>query len=306
MQQFPQNVRQTDDTGAPAPESGHRVNWDDISDNYDQFVMCELEDTASYLDLIGIEPTDTVLDVCCGPGRITMLAAERAKQVTAIDLFPKMLAKAEANVKARGLSNVAFQQVDWNCVLPGQNVAAHDIVIASRNLAMFDIEKLSSLARKKVMIQIFADAPAIPALQGVLFSGCENAEGKTLPTPGRKPKGPQGPQAGQRGPQAGPQGPQGPKPPMPGRAPSAYFNLFAKAYQAGYNPNVRIMPERFRKTFATREEAHDWVCALHPDYAAGNEARVATNADPFIAEKDGGFEFCIATTAAIIWWDVRK
>jgi hypothetical protein len=48
------------------------------------------------------------------------------------------------------------------------------------------------------------------------------------------------------------------------------------------------------------------VCSLHPEYADGNEARVAANADPFITEKDDAFEFRIATTAAIIWWDVRK
>jgi SAM-dependent methyltransferase len=94
LQQFPQSIKQPDDQGAPQGGAAYRMNWDGISDNYDQFVMCELEDTASYLDQIGIEPTDSVLDVCCGPGRITMLAAERAAHVTAIDLFPKMLEKA--------------------------------------------------------------------------------------------------------------------------------------------------------------------------------------------------------------------
>ena len=96
MQQFPQSAKQTDDQVAPQGGAAHLMNWDDISDNYDQFVMCELEDTASYIDQIGIEPTDSELDVCCELGRITMLAAERAQHVTAIDLFPKMLQKAEA------------------------------------------------------------------------------------------------------------------------------------------------------------------------------------------------------------------
>lgn len=63
MQQFPQSIKQPDDQGAPQGGAAYRMNWDGISDNYDQFVMCELEDTASYLDQIGIEPTDSVLDV---------------------------------------------------------------------------------------------------------------------------------------------------------------------------------------------------------------------------------------------------
>lgn len=272
---------------------GRTVDWDEESANYDQFVMCELEDTATYLDLIGIQPEDTVLDVCCGPGRVTMLAAERAASVTAIDLYPKMLERARANVEARGLSNVTFQRLDWNCVLPGQNIAEHDIVIAARNLAMFDVEKLSALARKTVMVQIFADAPSIPALQGVLFSGCEGEGGRALPTPGGDP--------GHR-PSMASHHAKKPK----GRVPSAYFELFAKAYNAGYDPNVRIMPERFRKAFATREAVWAWVCSLRPDLSDGNEERIAANADPFITETGTAFEFCIATTAAIIWWDVNR
>ena len=66
------------------------------------------------------------------------------------------------------------------------------------------------------------------------------------------------------------------------------------------------MPERFRKTFPSREDALEWVCALRPECAAGNEDRLALNVEPFLHEADGGVEFCIATKAAIIWWDVRN
>ena len=41
-----------------------------------------------------------------------------------------------------------------------------------------------------------------------------------------------------------------------------------------------------------------------PGLAQGNEARVAANADLFIIGTPDGVEFCMATTAAIIWWDV--
>lgn len=280
-------------TALPA---GPRPNWDDEADTYDSFVMCELEDTARYLDLVGIGPQDTVLDVCCGPGRITMLAAERAARVTGIDLSERMLEHARANVAARGLTNVTLQRVDWNCVLPGQNVKAHDVVIASRNLAMFDVEKLSALARRTVMLQLFADAPSIPALQGVLFSGCEAPGARSMPTPGTDDR--DRPAAG---PQQRPHGADL----LRGRASCAYFDLLVKVYNAGYEPNVRILPERFRKVFATREQAVSWVCALRPALAAGNEERIAANTAPFLTPVDNGWEFCIATRAAIIWWDVH-
>lgn len=268
------------------------VNWDDEAENYDSFVMCELADTAAYLDLADIRPTDSVLDVCCGPGRFTMLAAERAASVTAIDSSAKMLSHAISGASARGFGNISFQQIDWDCVLPGQNIAKHDVVLAARCPAMYDIEKLCALARRTVMLQIFADAPSIPALQGVLFSGCKDAEGKGMPTPGGHGHGfPGGSHRGKG---------------RNRRPSSAYFELFSKVYDAGYNPNVRIMPERFRKKFATREDAVAWVCSLRPALSAGNEERVAANAAPFITQVEGGFEFCISTTAAIIWWDVER
>ena len=78
-----------------------------------------------------------------------------------------------------------------------------------------------------------------------------------------------------------------------------------RAYDAGYLPNVRILPERFRKKFEDKQQALDWVCSLRPGDAEGNRERMAINVEPFLTEVDGGVEFCIATRAAIIWWDVN-
>lgn len=83
------------------------------------------------------------------------------------------------------------------------------------------------------------------------------------------------------------------------------MDVVLKAYAAGYDPNVRIMPERFRKRFADKEEAIDWVCRLDPERSKGNRDRVILNAEPFLETSGRGVEFCIATTAAIIWWDAR-
>lgn len=103
----------------------------------------------------------------------------------------------------------------------------------------------------------------------------------------------------------GPMGPGGPGAPGGNRKPSAYKQLIDKVYDLGYDPNVRIMPERFRKAFATAAEANAWVCSLNPERARGNEERVAANVAPLLREVDGGVEFMIATAAAIVWWDVR-
>ena len=51
----------------------------------------EREYTFAQLDAFDTSPEDTVLDVGCGPGRISVLMAQRAKSVTAIDSSEKML-----------------------------------------------------------------------------------------------------------------------------------------------------------------------------------------------------------------------
>lgn len=309
--------------------------WNKHADYYSELAFSELDDTRSYLDLLGIKPTDTVLDVCCGPGRISVLAAERCAHVTGIDSAERMLEYARRNAGEHGVAERCdFKLIDWNCVLPGQNVEKHDVVIASRCPAMGDVEKLSALARKTVAIQIFANAPSIPELLNVLFSGCGEAIGPHAPA-GSSPdtragddpasarrapheigneQGTPAP-AGQRdaNPTAGASlaahaGGPGQRPQPEGRqrgGRGAYLGLFTRAHDAGFDPNVRIMPERFRRTFPSAEDAVAWVCGLQPDRAKGNEERVAANVAPFLRKVEGGIEFCIATSAAIIWWDVR-
>lgn len=299
-------------------------NWNKEAETYDRFVLSELDDTRAYLDAIGLEGGQSVLDVCCGPGRISVLAAERGCRVVGIDSAEKMLERARGNAAERGVADRCdFRLLDWNCALPGQNVQPADVVIASRCRAMMDVEKLSALARHRVAIQIFADAPSIPALKGVLFSGCGEPQrkggaapaGNVVLTPAdcaagaMPPMGPQG--AGGPGAPKGPQGAGGPGGLFPPKGPGsellrkgcAYIDIVLRAYNAGYDPNVRVMPERFRVPFGSAEEAVGWICSLEPARAEGHEERVALNAAPFLTETEKGVEFCISTTAAIIWWD---
>ena len=58
------------------------------------------------LDLI---PEDsTVLDVCCGTGRLAMELAQKCRHVTAVDISPRMLAFAEKQKKRQGIRNLDF------------------------------------------------------------------------------------------------------------------------------------------------------------------------------------------------------
>lgn len=56
----------------------------------------------------GAGPTDTVLDVACGPGLVAAAFARVARHVTGIDLTPAMIDRARALVRERGLANVTL------------------------------------------------------------------------------------------------------------------------------------------------------------------------------------------------------
>lgn len=290
---------------------GHKMNWNDRADMYNEIAFSELDDSRMYLDAIGVREGDTVIDVCCGPGRMSVLAAERGARVVGLDSSEGMLAHARANAEAMGVAErCEFRLMDWDHVLPGQNLQVADVVMASRCGAIMQVEKLSALAKRTVGVQIFANAPSIPALLDVLFSGCGDEGGRRGPTgsggpgglggPGMSPGGPGGP--GPAG--LGGFGPGRPRPDGPEAKEAIYLKIAQRAFEAGYDPNVRVFPERFRKKFANADEAVAWVAALSPERAEGNMERLALNVVPFLTEADAGVEFCIATKAAIVWWDV--
>ncbi|HEY7326971.1 MAG TPA: methyltransferase domain-containing protein [Gemmataceae bacterium] len=60
------------------------------------------------IDRTRIGPTDTVLDVACGPGLVACTVAQTARYVTGIDLTPAMIEQARARQKTMGLTNLTW------------------------------------------------------------------------------------------------------------------------------------------------------------------------------------------------------
>ncbi|MCB2186206.1 MAG: methyltransferase domain-containing protein [Deltaproteobacteria bacterium] len=79
-----------------------------------------------------VEPGEEVLDVGCGAGVDTILAAHMAGpagRAVGLDLSPDMLAAAQANARAVGLANVGFQRAGADD-LPFPD-ASFDLVISN-------------------------------------------------------------------------------------------------------------------------------------------------------------------------------
>jgi ubiquinone/menaquinone biosynthesis C-methylase UbiE len=56
-----------------------------------------------------VGPSDTVLDLACGPGAIACAFAQVARHVTGIDLTPAMIEQAKALQKSHGLANLTWR-----------------------------------------------------------------------------------------------------------------------------------------------------------------------------------------------------
>jgi ubiquinone/menaquinone biosynthesis C-methylase UbiE len=66
---------------------------------------------AVIIDHLGLRPGMTVLDLGCGPGRLTVPVAQRVGhegRVVAVDLQAGMLARAKEKARAANLSNIEF------------------------------------------------------------------------------------------------------------------------------------------------------------------------------------------------------
>jgi ubiquinone/menaquinone biosynthesis C-methylase UbiE len=78
--------------------------WDAIAAAYDEYVAPGESDLATRgLQLAGLKAGDTFLDVCAGPGGLSLPAARLGARVLATDWAPKMIERFQARANAEGL-----------------------------------------------------------------------------------------------------------------------------------------------------------------------------------------------------------
>lgn len=264
----------------PPEEGGPRLRgygaWDGQAEFYDRMARMEAGFTLNQIDCFDTSPTDTVLDLGCGPGRITVPMAGRAARVTAMDSSPKMLEKCAANAAAAGRDNVDTLLLDWNEVEPGVNLQKHDIVICSRSAALGDIEKMSALANKYVVNIIWSHGcPSIPGIISRLFAGT----GSEL--------------------RAGP--------PMSRDRRLGNNVIYNVVYDKGYEPNLRVVEDGFTMDYPSRQAAYDDLRTLRPPFPEDKLPVFQANVDQFLAPRlEGGVTFLAPTRSLVVWWSPRR
>jgi SAM-dependent methyltransferase len=257
--------------GPPRDPEGAAGNmWDRSADMYNQMAKMEKTYTLNQIKAFETTSNDTVLDIGCGPGRISVPMAQRAKSVTALDSSEKMLAYCQQNAREAGVTNLNARLLDWKDAVVGENLEQHDIVIASRSPGMSDIKRISRFARKYAVVIAWANAPNIPTIIGDLFKGVDEAR-KT--------------------------------PPMRINRDVGYNVTYNIIYDAGYDPNIRIVTDGFTQDFTSRQEAYGELWKLRE--VPGEIPPVfKQNVDKWLTDsRTGGVTFRRETRSFVIWWD---
>ncbi|MBC6450681.1 class I SAM-dependent methyltransferase [Actinokineospora xionganensis] len=99
---------ETINTGQAEAWNGYEgKHW---ADHHDRYNAINFEFNPTLLDLV--RPDDRVLDIGCGAGQLTRLAAGRATGAMGLDLSEPMLARARQVAAEEGIDNVTFVQGD--------------------------------------------------------------------------------------------------------------------------------------------------------------------------------------------------
>ena len=115
-----------------------------------------------------IEPSDAIVDVGGGAGRMSLPLALRCRSVTNVDPSASMGAAFLANAKAAGISNVSLVKGDWLAAdMPQGSVAlVNHVTYLTRDIVPF-IEKLERAGSRRVILTV--NAPPPPSWNRVLF-----------------------------------------------------------------------------------------------------------------------------------------
>jgi len=140
------------------PKKNNSKSWDKIAPQFDQWMKKD-DYPQELLSKIQVESGDTVLDIGCGNGVITIPLAQKASSVTAMDISMNMIELLQDNAANYNLSNIKFINKGIEDVKAGE-IGYHDVVVASRSLNGIadikpELEKINKIAQKYVYITLW-------------------------------------------------------------------------------------------------------------------------------------------------------
>mgnify|MGYP000941684626 CR=1 FL=1 len=238
--------------------------WNSIAPQFNEW-MDKDDYPAEFISKIKIEPNDTVLDVGCGNGAITIPLAQKARSVTALDSSTRMLeflGKKAGHPSNIHMINKGLEEVD------AQEIGYHDVVVASRSLngiadIQAQLEKLDRIARKYVYITLW----------GVDNRKFENEMAELL---GRESH-------------------QNPE----------YILVYNILYEMGIQANVEFLKSNTRNHYSNMDEALDRIKWRIGDLDEGEKSIIKKHLERVLTRNSDGSLTYTRTNSkwVLIWWE---
>lgn len=238
--------------------------WNSIAPQFNEW-MDKDDYPAEFISKIKIEPNDTVLDVGCGNGAITIPLAQKARSVTALDSSTRMLeflGKKAGHPSNIQMINKGLEEVD------AQEIGYHDVVVASRSLngiadIQAQLEKLDRIARKYVYITLW----------GVDNRKFENEMAELL---GRESH-------------------QNPE----------YILVYNILYEMGIQANVEFLKSNTRNHYSNMDEALDRIKWRIGDLDEGEKSIIKKHLERVLTRNSDGSLTYTRTNSkwVLIWWE---
>lgn len=111
----------------------------------------------AFLSMACLREGESVFDMGCGPGTLSVPLAKEGHKVLACDFSEEMIRLLKEEADEKNLSSLIDAKVlDWNEDWEGKEIYPCDVAIASRSLMAENLEdallKLDSMAERKVII----------------------------------------------------------------------------------------------------------------------------------------------------------
>lgn len=113
-----------------------------------------------FLELAGIREGETVFDMGCGTGALSVPLGKRGIKVVAADFSQGMLDQMRATLDAEGVRTVFPKRMSWSDDWPAHGVRPGmvDVALASRSVATADLRdallRLTDVARRRVCVTL--------------------------------------------------------------------------------------------------------------------------------------------------------
>lgn len=257
------------------------AHWDRGADGWQKRIDFEKKFSQAQVDaMTRITSDDTVLDACCGTGRLTIPIARRARHVYAVDAGGHMLEHCRRNAEEAGLDNVTVNRIsNWHRCSPAEEIPVADIAVACISPAQADIVKFSRCARKYCYSLSFTGRP-YRFFMAELFDGVNDFWGRAGKRPVRDEH-------------------------VKNRHRDGVNIPFNILYELGADPEIKYVDGGWEYEAPDREQVYAYLAGLSADgVPADRMDRFRSNCDRRITETpEGTFRYFAGTRMYVLGWD---